>query len=221
MAGLEILFCGPSYRAAGIPLIAVELLMQDHMSQANHPAGEAEPIAASDAASAATAATGQTTLAAPTSEERIVALEGELAKAKEDFLRAKAETENVRRRAQEDIAKAHKYGVEQFAEALVPVKDSLDAAMADQSGSVEALRNGVELTLKQLNTAFEKGRVVSLDPAGEKFDPAKHQAISMVESEGEPNRVVTVLQKGYLIYDRVLRPALVTVSKAKQEQTSA
>lgn len=154
-------------------------------------------------------------------EDRVIELEALLAKAKEDFLRAKAETENVRRRAQEDIAKAHKYGVEQFAEALVPVKDSLDAAMADQSGSVEALRNGVELTLKQLNTAFEKGRVVSLDPAGEKFDPARHQAISMVEAEGEPNRVVTVLQKGYLIYDRVLRPALVTVSKARPEQPAA
>ena len=154
-------------------------------------------------------------------EERVIELEAQLAKAREDFLRAKAETENVRRRAQEDIAKAHKYGVEQFAEALVPVKDSLDAAMTDQSGSVEALKNGVELTLKQLNAAFEKGRVVSLDPAGEKFDPAKHQAISMVEADGEPNRVVTVLQKGYLIYDRVLRPALVTVSKVKQEQPSA
>ncbi len=154
-------------------------------------------------------------------EERVIELEALLAKAKEDFLRAKAETENVRRRAQEDIAKAHKYGVENFAEALVPVKDSLDAAMTDQSGSVEALKNGVELTLKQLNAAFEKGKVVSLDPAGEKFDPARHQAISMVEAEGEPNRVVTVLQKGYLIYDRVLRPALVTVSKARQEQPGA
>lgn len=170
---------------------------------------------APDAGAASTAAP------APTPEERIAILEADLAKAKEDFLRAKAETENVRRRAQEDIAKAHKYGVESFAEALVPVKDSLDAATADTSGSVEALKNGVELTLKQLQAAFDKGKVVMLDPAGEKFDPAKHQAISMVEVEGEPNRVVTVLQKGYLIYDRVLRPALVTVSKAKQEQSAA
>ncbi len=149
-------------------------------------------------------------------EERVVELEAQLAQAKEDFLRAKAETENTRRRAQDDIAKAHKFGVENFAEALVPVKDSLDAAAADQSGSVEALKNGVELTLKQLNAAFDKGKVVALDPVGEKFDPAKHQAISMVEVDGEPNRVVTVLQKGYLLYERVLRPALVTVSKARQ-----
>ncbi len=173
------------------------------------------------AASGADPAVAPAALTYQAMEDRVIELEALLAKAKEDFLRAKAETENVRRRAQEDIAKAHKYGVEQFAEALVPVKDSLDAAMTDQSGSVEALKNGVELTLRQLNAAFDKGRVVSLDPAGEKFDPAKHQAISMVEAEGEPNRVVTVLQKGYLIYDRVLRPALVTVSKAKQEQPSA
>ena len=110
---------------------------------------------------------------------------------------------------------------ESFAEALVPVKDSLDAAAADTTGSVETLKNGVQLTIKQLTAAFEKGRVTMIDPAGEKFDPAKHQAISMVEAGGEPNRVVSVLQKGYLIYDRVLRPALVTVSKAKAEQPAA
>ena len=203
--------------------------MQDQTEQTKTPAGGADADSAAHAGReqpgtasvAAAPGADEAALSAPTPEERIVTLEADLAKAKEDFLRAKAETENVRRRAQEDIAKAHKYGVEQFAEALVPVKDSLDAAMADQSGSVEALRNGVELTLKQLNTAFEKGRVVSLDPAGEKFDPARHQAISMVEAEGEPNRVVTVLQKGYLIYDRVLRPALVTVSKARPEQPAA
>ena len=150
-------------------------------------------------------------------EERVVDLEAQLAQAKEDFLRAKAETENVRRRAQDDIAKAHKFGVENFAEALVPVKDSLDAAVSDQTGSVETLKNGIELTLKQLNAAFERGKVVAIDPMGEKFDPARHQAISMVDAPGEPNRIVTVLQKGYLIYDRVLRPALVTVSKAPQQ----
>ena len=176
--------------------------------------------AASESPEASSGADGAS-LATPTPDERIAVLEGELAKAREDFLRAKAETENVRRRAQEDISKAHKYGVENFAEALVPVKDSLDAAVSDTSGAVEALKNGIELTLKQLNAAFEKGKVVSLDPAGEKFDPARHQAISMVEADGEPNRVVTVLQKGYLIYDRVLRPALVTVSKSRQEQPSA
>ncbi len=156
--------------------------------------------------------------AAPEAVTRIATLEAELAQAKEDFLRAKAETENVRRRAQEDIAKAHKFAVESFAEALVPVKDSLDAALADTSGSVDTLKNGVELTVKQLQAAFDKGRVTAIDPVGEKFDPARHQAISMVEADGEANRVVTVLQRGYLIYDRVLRPALVTVSKPKADQ---
>ena len=189
--------------------------MQDQNNSSPN-AGPADTAAAAmtQEAAGADAATAPATPPGPTPEERITALETGLAKAKEDFLRAKAETENVRRRAQDDIAKAHKYSVENFAEALVPVKDSLDAALADTSSSVEALRNGVELTLKQLQAAFDKGKVVMLDPAGEKFDPAKHQAISMVEDEGEPNRVVTVLQKGYLIYDRVLRPALVTVSKA-------
>ena len=169
-----------------------------------------------DSSSDTAAPAAEATLPFQAVEERVVELEAQLAQAREDFLRAKAETENIRRRAQEDISKAHKFGVENFAEALVPVKDSLDAAAADQSGSVEALKNGVELTLKQLNAAFEKGKVTSLDPVGEKFDPAKHQAISMVEDDGEPNRVVTVLQKGYLIYERVLRPALVTVSKTRQ-----
>ena len=194
---------------------------QHNLSQQSGAAAGSQSATAADPANPGAAADAAATAPPPTPEERIAALEVELAKAKEDFLRAKAETENMRRRAQEDIAKAHKYGVESFAEALVPVKDSLDAATADTSGSVEALKNGVELTLKQLQTAFDKGKVVMLDPAGEKFDPAKHQAISMVEADGEPNRVVTVLQKGYLIYDRVLRPALVTVSKAKQEQPAA
>ena len=173
--------------------------------------------AAHEAASAGTRSTAPATA----SEDRIKELETQLAAAKEDFLRAKAETENTRRRAADDIAKAHKFAVESFAEALVPVKDSLDAAAADTSGSVETLKNGVELTIKQLTAAFDKGRVTIIDPAGEKFDPARHQAISMVEADGEANRIVSVLQKGYLIYDRVLRPALVTVSRGKQEQPSA
>ena len=189
---------------------------QNNSSPSAGPADTAAAAMTQEAAGADAATTAApATPPVPNPEERITGLETDLAKAKEDFLRAKAETENVRRRAQDDIAKAHKYSVENFAEALVPVKDSLDAALADTSGSVEALRNGVELTLKQLQAAFDKGKVVMLDPAGEKFDPAKHQAISMVEAEGEPNRVVTVLQKGYLIFDRVLRPALVTVSKGK------
>ena len=132
------------------------------------------------------------------------------------FLRAKADLENVRRRAQEDVAKAYKYAVESFAESLVPVLDSFDAALANTSATPEALRSGVELTQKQLQSAFEKAKIVAIDPVGEKFDPHLHQAISMVPApEGvAPNHVVAVLQKGYSIADRILRPALVTVAQA-------
>ena len=131
------------------------------------------------------------------------------------WLRAKAETENVRRRAQEDIAKAAKFAVERFAGELLAVKDSLEAALAVEAPSVESMKSGTELTLKQLVSAFEKSGLTEINPVGEKFDPHRHQAISMVEAEQEPNTVVTVLQKGYLLADRVLRPALVMVAKAK------
>jgi len=131
------------------------------------------------------------------------------------WLRAKAETENVRRRAQEDIAKASKFAVERFAGELLAVKDSLEAALATDTPSVESMKSGTELTLKQLVAAFDKAKLSELNPLGEKFDPNFHQAISMVDSDQEANTVVTVLQKGYLLADRVLRPALVIVSKPK------
>jgi molecular chaperone GrpE len=131
------------------------------------------------------------------------------------WLRAKAETENVRRRAQEDISKAAKFAVERFAGELLAVKDSLEAALAADTPSVDSMKAGSELTLKQLVSAFEKANLNEINPVGEKFDPHRHQAISMVEAEQEPNTVVTVLQKGYLLADRVLRPALVMVAKAK------
>ena len=131
------------------------------------------------------------------------------------WLRAKAETENVRRRAQEDITKAAKFAVERFAGELLAVKDSLEAALSNENQSAEALKAGVELTLRQLVAAFEKSNLAEISPLGEKFDPHQHQAISQVEAEGEPNRVLNVLQKGYALNDRIIRPALVTVSKAK------
>lgn len=130
------------------------------------------------------------------------------------WLRAKAETENVRRRAQEDISKAAKFAVDRFARELLAVKDSLEAALATETASVESLRSGTELTLKQLVAAFEKSALTEVNPLGEKFDPHRHQAISVVESPQEPNTVVSVLQKGYLLADRVLRPALVVVARA-------
>ncbi|WP_296229372.1 nucleotide exchange factor GrpE [Ralstonia sp. UBA689] len=133
----------------------------------------------------------------------------------ENWARATAEGENIRRRAQEDVAKAHKFAIESFAEYLLPVMDSLQAALADTSGDVAKQREGVELTLKQLNAAFEKGRVTELNPVGEKFDPHRHQAISMVPADQEANTVVNVLQRGYILADRVLRPALVTVAAPK------
>ncbi|MDR3298893.1 MAG: nucleotide exchange factor GrpE [Candidatus Accumulibacter sp.] len=131
------------------------------------------------------------------------------------WLRAKAETENVRRRAQEDIAKASKFAIERFAGELLAVKDSLEAAQAVENPSIESLKDGSELTLRQLAAAFEKSGVKEVNPAGERFDPNFHQAISMIESEQDAGTVVTVLQKGYLIAERVLRPALVIVAKPK------
>lgn len=131
------------------------------------------------------------------------------------YLRAKAEADNTRRRAAEDVAKAHKFGIESFAESLVPVVDSLEKALEVGQPTVEVLREGVELTYRQLLSAFERGNLKPIDPAGEKFDPHFHQAIAMVPApQGvAPNTVVSVLQKGWKIADRVLRPALVTVAQ--------
>lgn len=151
----------------------------------------------------------------PSLEELLRAAELKAAEHHDAWLRAKAETENLRRRAQEDIAKAHKYAAEKFAGEMLPVKDSLEAALATENATAENLRSGVELTLKQLVAAFEKSGLAEINPLGEKFDPHRHQAISTVEDEGEPSRVMQVLQKGYALNERVIRPALVIVSKAR------
>ncbi len=150
-----------------------------------------------------------------TPEEKIQALEAQLHEFQDQFLRAKAEVENARRRSLEEVTKAHKFAIEGFAENLLPVLDSLNAALTDNGADPAKMKEGVELTLKQLMSALEKGRVLEINPIGEKFDPHRHQAIAMVPHEQEANTVVTVLQKGYLIADRVLRPALVTVSQPK------
>ncbi|HJW57471.1 MAG TPA: nucleotide exchange factor GrpE [Burkholderiaceae bacterium] len=147
-------------------------------------------------------------------EEKLVQAETKLTEMQDAFLRAKADGENIRRRAQEDIARAHKFAIESFAEALVPVKDSLEIALKLESPSVESLKEGVEMTLKQLSSAFERNKLLEINPEpGEKMDPMKHQAISIVPADQAANTVVTVLQKGYMIADRLLRPALVTVSQ--------
>ncbi len=131
------------------------------------------------------------------------------------WLRAKAETENLRRRAQDDVTKAHKFAAEKFAGELLAVKDSLEAALVNEQQDAAALKAGVELTLKQLVAAFDKSAIKELNPLGEKFDPHFHQAIAMVDAEQEANTVVSVLQKGYALHERILRPALVTVAKPK------
>ena len=151
----------------------------------------------------------------PSLEDALRQAELKAAEHHDAWLRAKAETENMRRRAQEDIAKASKFAAEKFATAMLPVKDSLEAALAAENQTVDKIREGVELTLRQLVSAFEGAKLAEENPLGQKFDPNKHQAISMVEADAEPNTVVTVLQKGYLLNERVIRPAMVMVAKAK------
>lgn len=148
-------------------------------------------------------------------EERIAALEALLEEQKAAVLYVKAEGENIRRRAQDDIDKARKFALEKFSGELLAVKDSLDAALLVENAAVESYKNGVELTSKQLLGVFEKFNIAEINPVGEKFDPNKHQAISAIEAEGEPNTVLSVLQKGYTLNERVLRPALVMVIKPK------
>jgi molecular chaperone GrpE len=193
----------------------MENTQENPTSQNPTPADEPVRQAAEAAApqDAAASATTQTPVAAE--QAALAEAQAKIAELQESFLRAKAETENVRRRAQEDVAKAHKFAIESFAEHLLPVVDSLEAAVAHSSDDLQKVREGVELTLRQLTGALEKGRVVALNPVGEKFDPHRHQAISVVPADQEPNTVVSVLQKGFVIADRVLRPALVTVAAPK------
>ena len=146
-------------------------------------------------------------------EAQLAAAQAETARLGEEFLRAKAETENTRRRAAEEVARAHKFGIESFATSLLSVRDSLEAALAAPASTVESLREGVEITQRQLAAAFDKANIVQVDPAGERFDPHRHEAMGHVESGQEPNTVVTVLRKGYLLNDRVIRPALVMVAR--------
>jgi molecular chaperone GrpE len=142
--------------------------------------------------------------------------ETEAAELRDAWLRAKAETDNLRKQAQNDVAKAHKYAIERFAQELLAVRDALELALATPHDSTESLKDGVELTLKNLNAAFEKARIVEINPAGEKYDPHRHQAMTMIESDQPSGTVVQVFQKGYLLNDRVLRPALVAVAKSPE-----
>ncbi|HEX9391609.1 MAG TPA: nucleotide exchange factor GrpE [Usitatibacteraceae bacterium] len=173
--------------------------------------------------SAATGAAANVAAETAAANDPMAAIEAKLSEAialaekhKDEWLRAKADTENIRRRAAEDVLKAQKFGVEKIADALLAVKDSLDAALVVENTSIESFKQGVELTARQLTTVFEKFSIAEVNPLGAKFDPTRHQAIAAVESDQEANTVVSVMQKGYALHDRILRPALVTVAKAKQ-----
>ena len=139
---------------------------------------------------------------------------------KDAWMRAVAEAENVRKRAQADVAMAQKFAVERFAESLLPVMDSLEAALGGAASSPQALRDGIELTLRQLKAAFQKANLAEVAPAaGERFDPHRHQAMAAVEAQdAAPNSIVSVMLKGYSLHDRIIRPALVTVAKALENK---
>lgn len=206
---------------AGIPTISIKSLISIreqtivHDQQATSPDFPKPENAASAAGADQTAAQSQNQ---GTPGDALAHAQAKASENYDMYLRAVAEMENIRRRAAEDISKAHKYAVESFAEAMLPVRDSLEMALKVEAPSVQSLKEGVEATLRQLASAFEKNRLIELSPVGEKFDPNRHQAISMVPAASTqpptaPNHVVSVLQKGYLINDRILRPALVIVAQ--------
>lgn len=152
----------------------------------------------------------------PSMEESLKQAELKAQEHYDAWMYAKAEGENIRRRAQEDIDKARKFALERFSGELLPVKDSLEAALAVENATVDSFKNGMELTLKQFASVLEKFNVIEINPLGQKFDPHQHQAISTIEApDAEPNTVTHVLQKGYMLNERVLRPALVMVAKAQ------
>lgn len=153
-------------------------------------------------------------------EEQLAEAQAQAQQHRDAMLRALADAENARKRFQAEAANSQKYALERFAESLLPVMDSLEAALANASpeSNPSSLRDGVNLTLRQLSQALEKARIAQINPvAGERFDPYRHQAMAAVESNSEPNTVVATLQKGYQLHDRILRPALVTVAKAVEK----
>ena len=152
----------------------------------------------------------------PSIEEMLKAAELKAAEHHDAWLRAKAETENLRRRAQTDVENARKFAVENFANEILAVKDSLEAALMVDTPSVQNMKDGVDLTLKQLNSVFSKFNLAEINPMGEKFDPHQHQAMGMLDSDKPANTVVNVLQKGYRLHERTIRPALVMVAKARE-----
>ena len=178
------------------------------------------PVERGEKSTGETVAGAQPADPAPDIAALLQKVEAEAAELRDAWLRARADIDNIRKQAAADVAKAHKFALERFATELLPVKDALESALAARGkGASDALSAGVELTLKQLDAAFEKARIVEIDAAGRKFDPHKHQAMAMVESGEPPNTVVQVFQKGYLLNERVLRPAMVAVSRPKDGGT--
>lgn len=202
--------------------------MSDSSSNGSRPAeAQAAEAPREQAAtpSATTAPPGNSSPAEPSADpsadmaQLLARAQAEAIEFRDQFLRAKAEAENIRRRGQDDVLKAHKFAIESFAESLLPVRDSLEMALSNASGSPESLKEGVDATLRLLANAFERHKLLEINPVGQKFDPNRHQAISMVPGNSvdppvQPNHVVSVLQKGYLINDRVLRPAMVSVAQS-------
>ena len=174
-----------------------------------------EEIKIPGATNDATIQTGEITNAQPDLEHLLKEAEIKAAEHHDAWIRAKAETENIRKRAQTDVSNAHKYAIENFSAQLLTVMDSLDAALAVENATIENFKSGMELTQKQLINVFDKFNIKAIDPKGEKFDPHQHQAMCMIDSELPPNTVVQVMQKGYKLHERIIRPALVSVSKAK------
>lgn len=148
-------------------------------------------------------------------EKKLQELKEQIKELEASILYSKAEAENARKRALDDIEKARKFAVEKFCQEILLVKDSLDAALTIEKASLESYKDGIELTSKQLLNIFAKFNIEEINPADETFDPNFHQAMTMIETEGDPNKILNVMQKGYKLNERVLRPALVTVSKAK------
>ena len=190
----------------------------DRNSQVSEDPDRLAPIAAEAADDAVFGMPGEEAAVEPAQDlgELLRKAETEAAELKDAWLRARAETENVRKQAQNDVVKAHKYAIERFAKDLLNVRDALELALATPHDTIDALKDGVELTLKNLNAAFEKAHVVEINPTGEKYDPHKHQAVTMIESDQPAGTVVQVFQKGYLLNDRVLRPAMVAVAKSPE-----
>jgi molecular chaperone GrpE len=183
---------------------------------------QTEPQPAETPAAASAPAKEPEVAAEKSLDQLLAEAQAKIDEQREAWLRALADAENARKRAQAEVASAHKFAIERFAEGLLPVADSLEAALGAETPDAAALKSGVELTLKQLRGALERARIAEISPAaGERFDPHRHQAMAAVESDAEPNSIVAVIQKGYALHERVIRPALVTVAKARASGEAA